>query len=132
MEFNYDMNHMTSFSYIIALLRLPNKFIRSEYIQPAKLPTDCGENLDHTDAIVAGMGRDAIVDNSRGSDRRLKYAKLQTMENKQCSVRNNFQEEYGSIICTYSSDGQAAFHGDSGEFRCRFASISIASTLYPR
>lgn len=100
---------------ITALLKLPRPFTRSARIQPATLPIDCGENVYDVQVIAAGNGKKELDRNA--TDTKLNHVFLQTMkDDKECQINADYKNEYGSIICAYSNDGQAVYTGDLGEF----------------
>lgn len=99
-----------------ALIKLPNNIERNNYLQPAKLPSDCGEDLDYTKVVAAGTGKKSIFSNAP-LDLKLQHAFLKTLDDKDCyesSIQSN--AIYGAQICAYSDDGQSVFQGDSGMF----------------
>lgn len=108
---------------VLALLKLPRSFTRSDLIQRAHLPTDCGENVNNVQVIAAGNGQTELKRN----------VFLQSLEDdEECQVSAHYKNEYGSIICAYSNNGHAIYSGYFGRFFAQFVLHSLDFSIESR
>lgn len=87
----------------------------SRFIEPAKLPTDCGENLADEPAYTAGVGAKSFYEDYYNDDKRLHHAYLLITANNLCERFLRHLADVRSIICAYSPLRQTPYHGDSGK-----------------
>lgn len=98
----------------IGLIELPTPIKLDRFIESAKLPTDCGENLVDEPAYTAGVGTRTFNNYVYDEDTRIHHAYLLIIANDICQRLVQHQADLRSIICAYSPLRQTPYHGDSG------------------
>lgn len=99
------------------LIELPTPLKLDRFIEPAKLPADCGENLVDEFAYTAGVGVKTFNEHYYDEDSRIHHANLIVTANAYCQRLLRHSTDVRSIICAYSRsphDMQTPYHGDSG------------------
>lgn len=92
----------------VALLKLHNPIIFTDYIQPIALQTS--ELRPGTSAVLVGFGDLRL----RGpSPKHLQYLDVETVSWNTCKKAHK-RKVLSSHICTFTRDGEGACHGDSG------------------
>lgn len=99
------------------MIELPTPLHLDSFIEPAVLPTDCGENLIDELAYTAGVGVKSFNKYDYDEDTSIHHADLIVAANEYCQRLLRHSADVRSIICAYSRsayDIQTPYHGDSG------------------
>lgn len=100
-----------------ALLKLPEATKKTRSSQPAKLPTDCGNDLENVPVTAVGTGRSSFFHSDWETG--LRHVHLQTLTNTECKQQSRHLAKSEAIMCTKSIGGQTTFSGDSGNSQNR-------------
>lgn len=101
---------------LTALIELSTPIDLSLSIQPVKLPTDCGDNIDDNVKVVASGNGMMAFECIENSDTTLKEVNLTTLPYHVCRRLAQHTDEVRSVICANSQNMQSTYRGDSGIF----------------
>lgn len=91
-------------------MKLPRKPVISPFIQPIRLPTECGENLENIEVVAIGNGMPSYSED--GSQMQHIYQTTMTFED--CERMERRHEMQLTIICTFANASHSIYLGDSG------------------
>lgn len=98
---------------MIGLIELPATVELSQYVQPIRLSTECGDDLENIDVIVLGNGLTALI--GPRQDRIVRRADFTTMSSEACEDRMTKYDGNFSVICVEPTRNQTVCVGDAGK-----------------
>lgn len=101
------------------MIELPEPIEFNEFIQPVKLPTDCGNDLAAKFGIFIGAGQTEDLERTKIL---LRHAYLQIMSENEFNELEPDQQITSKILA-YPRNGQTPGQGDSGTFHTHNMSV---------
>lgn len=98
-----------------ALIELSTPVTISASVKPAKLPSDCGENIDKGIGVVAVGAGMTTINKSNTFTVTLREVEMATMPYFGCRLDVDRRINIKSIICVHIVGGRSISYGDSGK-----------------